>query len=344
MRQIAASYFVPQLHIVPTNSNGADMRVNPLRAASPVLVALLLGLFQGNATASCGSAFCSVNTDWDTQTLWAENATRLDVRMEYIRQDQLRSGTDKATASGEIGEHDEIKTLNRNFIASLSHAFSPSLSVALQVPLVSRDHSHVFNDVGGPEPESWDFTRLGDVRVLAHLRLDDAQSSRDRAYGLIGGAKLPTGSINVRNSAGEAAERSLQPGSGSTDVIAGGFVSGHLAQAGWHTQMRWQHAVSERQDYQPGDHVSLDAGMTYPMGAVQALAQINLLWRGHDTGSNAEPADSGGKYAYFSPGVAVPLGKDAQIYGLVQLPLVQNVRGSQLTADWVATLGLTMRF
>lgn len=294
--------------------------------------------------ASCGSAFCTINTDWDLQAPWQNNATHLDLRVETIHQDQLRYGTNKASLSGEVGEHDEVKTLNRNFIASISHALSSSLNLALKVPLVSRYHSHVFNDVGGPERESWEFTRLGDVRVLAHLRVDDAQSSHGRAFGLIGGVKLPTGSINVRNSAGEVAERSLQPGSGSTDVIAGGFVSGHLAQTGWHTQLRWQHAVSERQDYQPGDQVTLDAGMTYPIGAIQALAQINLLWRGHDTGANAEPGDSGGKFVYFSPGAAVPLGENTQIYGLIQLPLVQAVRGSQLTADWAATLGLTMRF
>ena len=296
------------------------------------------------AAASCGSAFCTLNTDWDTQAPWQDDATRLDLRMEAISQDQLRSGTDKATASGTVGEHDEIRTRNRNLVASLSHAFSPSLNLALQVPLVSRDHAHVFNGAGGPEPESWDFTRLGDVRMLAHLRLDNAQSSPDRSYGLIGGVKLPTGSIDVRNAAGELAERSLQPGSGSTDLIAGGFVSGRLAQVSWHTQVNWQHAVSTRQDYQPGDSVSLDAGMAYPLGAVHALAQINLLWRGHDTGLNAEPVDSGGKYVYFSPGLAVPLGGDTQIYGRVQLPLVQNVNGAQLTADWAATLGLTMRF
>jgi hypothetical protein len=61
-------------------------------------------------------------------------------------------------------------------------------------------------------------------------------------------------------------------------------------------------------------------------------------------GANAEPDDSGEGFIYFSPGVAMPLGKDAQIYGLVQLPLVQNVQGTQLTADWAATMGLTMRF
>jgi hypothetical protein len=294
--------------------------------------------------ASCGSAFCTINTDWDTQAPWQDEATRLDLRMETIHQDQLRSGTDKTVAAGVPGEHDEIRTRNRNVVASLSHAFSPSLNLALQVPGVSRDHAHVFNGAGGPEPESWNFTRLGDVRVLAHLRLDDAQSAHDRSQGLIGGIKLPTGSIDVRNAAGELAERSLQPGTGSTDLIAGGFISGRFAQSNWHAQLSWQHAVSERAEYRPGDSVVVDAGVAYPLGAVQALAQINLLWRGHDSGLNAEPADSGGKYVYFSPGVAVPLGGNTQIYGLVQLPLVQNVNGVQLTADWAATLGVTMRF
>ncbi|MHB0972746.1 MAG: hypothetical protein ACYC0P_00695 [Thiobacillus sp.] len=315
-----------------------------MRLARQTGLALPLLLLPMAAAASCGSAFCSINTDWDSQAPWQDAATRLDLRMEYIHQDQLRAGTGKAAPSGTVGEHDEIRTLNRNLVASLSHAFSPSLNLALQVPLVSRDHAHVFNDIGGPEPESWDFTRLGDVRVLAHLRLDEAQSPHDRAYGLIGGVKLPTGSTDVRNAAGELAERSLQPGSGSTDLIVGGFVSGRLALTSWHTQLNWQHAVSERQDYQPGNRVGLDAGVTHPLGAVNALAQINVLWRGRDSGLNAEPADSGGKYVYFSPGVAVPLGGDTQIYGLVQLPLYQNVNGTQLTADWAATLGLTTRF
>ena len=320
------------------------MRISQSIRCLQYSVALALGATHGIAAASCGAAFCSLNTDWDTQTSWNDAATRLDLRMEFIHQDQLRAGTEKTTLPGMVGEHDEVKTLNRNFIASLSHAFSPSLNVMLQVPWVARSHSHIFNDVGGPEPESWDFNGLGDVRVLAHLRLDNAQSSHDSAYGLIGGVKLPTGAINVHNAAGEVAERTLQPGSGSTDLIAGGFISGRLAQASWHAQLRGQHAVSERQNYQPGNTASLDAGMTYPIGAVQALAQINLLWRGHDSGAHAEPADSGGKYIYFSPGLALPVGRDMQIYGLVQLPLLQKVRGIQLTAEWAATLGLTMRF
>lgn len=308
------------------------------------MAALFLLAGHGAAMASCGSAFCSINTDWDAQTPWTENATQLDLRMEYINQDQLRAGRDKTTASGEVGAHDEIETRNRNVIASLSHAVSSSVSLTLSVPVVSRDHSHIHNGEDGPELESWDFTQIGDVRALAYWRLDEAQSSQDTAYGLVGGIKLPTGSTDERNVAGEAAERSLQPGTGSTDLIVGGFASGRWAQAGWFTQLRWQHAVTERQDFEPGDALNLDFGMNYPMGAVQALAQINMLWREQDRGVNAEPADSGGTFIYFSPGLLVPLGNGMQLYGLVQLPLLQDVRGTQLTADWAATLGFTVRF
>lgn len=306
--------------------------------------ALILLVSHGAAMASCGSAFCSINTDWDAQTPWTENATQLDVRMEYINQDQLRAGKDKTTASGEVGEHDEIETRNRNVIASLSHAISSSVSLTLSVPVVSRDHSHFHNGEDGPELESWNFTQVGDVRVLAYWRLDQAQSSQDTTYGLVGGIKLPTGSTDERNAACEMAERSLQPGTGSTDLILGGFASGHLAQAGWFAQLRGRHAVTERQDYEPGDAVNLDLGMSYQLGAVQALAQINMLWRGQDRGGNAEPADSGGTFLYFAPGLLVPLGNGVQLYGLVQLPLLQDVRGTQLTADWAATLGLSARF
>ena len=304
-------------------------------------LALTLLLVPTFAAANCTSAFCTLNTDWNAQTPWLNNATSLDLRMETIHQNQVRSGVNKSVATG----HDrEVETINRNGWFGLSHAFTRDLNVSVQIPLVSRDHLHIHLHDGVLLPERWDFTRLGDVRVLAHVRLDDKPSSVDGMYGMMAGIKLPTGSTDERNRDGVKAEPTLQPGTGSTDLIAGGFVSGRLTRVDWHMQLRWQHAVSVRQQYRPGDQVGLDAGIRYPLGPVHALAQINLLWRDRDTGMNAESDDSGGKFIYFSPGVALPLGKDMQVYGLVQLPLYQYVQGTQLTADWAATLGLSMRF
>ena len=90
--------------------------------------------------------------------------------------------------------------------------------------------------------------------------------------------------------------------------------------------------------------MSLDFGTSYPLGKVQVLAQLNVLWCEKDAGLNAESSNSGGSFVFFSPGIAVPVSDLVQVYGFIQLPLWQDVRGTQLTADWAATLGLTVRF
>ncbi len=129
----------------------------------------------------------------------------------------------------------------------------------------------------------------------------------------------------------------MQPGSGCTDLITGAFLSGRFDLANWYTQLRWQHPVTQRNGFEPGDRVSLDVGTSYPWGKAQVLAQLNVLWREKDTGINAEPANSGGSFVFFSPGLAVRVSDSAQVYGFIQLPLWQDVRGTQLTADWATT-------
>ncbi|MBS1136578.1 MAG: hypothetical protein H6R11_532, partial [Proteobacteria bacterium] len=56
---------------------------------------------------SCGSAFCSVNTGFEARGVWTGPGTRVDLRFEYIDQNQLRSGTSKVSPEGEPGTHDE---------------------------------------------------------------------------------------------------------------------------------------------------------------------------------------------------------------------------------------------
>ena len=53
-----------------------------------------------------------------------------------------------------------------------------------------------------------------------------AMQGRAGAFGLQFGIKLPTGKFDVANDEGEVAERSLQPGSGTTDAILGAFYNG----------------------------------------------------------------------------------------------------------------------
>ena len=309
-----------------------------------MLVAALLATAV-DANAGCGSAFCSLNTNWSAQGAWTEAGGRFDLRYEFIDQDQPRAGTQKVGVGQIPRDHDEVQTINRNIIAGFDYTFNPNWGVGVQLPVVNRSHSHIDTDGGGQVPESWSFTEIGDARVVGRYRFTPEQS-QSGGYGLQFGVKLPTGKFDVTNEEGEEAERSVQPGSGTTDAILGAFFNAPLGnRATWFADVIWQAPLNERDEYKPGSRVGFDLGASYPVtGRVALQLQLNTLWKDRDSGANADPEDSGGTFVHLSPGVSVALGDKTQLYGFVQIPLYQRVNGVQLTADWSVAAGLSHRF
>ena len=302
---------------------------------------LAAGPFQP-AHASCGATFCSVNTQWETQGAWTEPGLRLNLRYEYTDQDQLRSGADKVEPGGVLGTHDEIRTLNRNLQIGMDYAFNPAWAVSVQVPVVQRDHRHVHNDAP-PEYEAWNLAGLGDLQLSGRYQTALGDHA---AAGVRFGLKLPTGKFDETNVDGVLAERSLQSGSGTTDALLGAY-SYHRLEGDASTlfvQGQWQRPLTEHDDYQSGQQVTLDVGLRYALThSLNAQLQLNLLWKDRDQGLNAEPDDTGGSYVFLSPGASYALTAQLQLYGFVQLPLYQYVNGTQLTADWSAVAGLSWR-
>src|SRR5690606_9301412 len=154
---------------------------------------------------------------------------------------------------------------------------------------------------------------------------------------------------DVRNPDGTEAERSLQPGTGTTDLIVGYYANSLRllgatpARLFGHTQV--QVALDESDGYRPGTQYSLDLGIAYPAaGSWSGLLQLNVLIRERDRGEAAEPQSSGGSFAWVSPGISYAFGRSLQLYGFVQLPLYQRVNGVQLTADYAAAAGVSWRF
>ena len=311
-----------------------------------ILVVLTFAAFSHVAQASCGGAFCTLNTDAGIQGTWNKPGFRLDIRAEYINLDDLRHGSDKTSPQGEVDEHDEIRTINRNLLTTLDWNINQDWGLTLRVPFVDRAHKHVHNEddgLGGVEPEleKWDFSGIGDVQALARYNFfSDGNSNAGVRFGL----KLPTGSTHKRNSE-EDAERTLQPGSGSVDTLLGAYYNQHHGALGWFVQGMWQQTVHERDDFKPGRKLSLDAGLSYAATPdLSLLIQANVQHKSKDSGANAEPADSGGRSLSISPGVAYKLTPSTQIYGFVQKPIYQYVNGYQLTSDWSAAIGLSTQF
>ncbi|HUP94428.1 MAG TPA: transporter [Burkholderiales bacterium] len=306
-------------------------------------------IIHDRALASCGSAFCMVNTNWNLQGLAPEPGLRLDLRFEYIDQDQ------PVTASRRIGfgeirrHHDELRTINRNWLATLDYTFNQDWGVAITLPLLHPTHEHIHNHGGAQLLERWDFTRVGDTRVLGRRQWmrENTEKQQLSFFGLSFGLKLPTGDFDVRNAAGALAERSLQPGTGTTDLLLGAFYS-HVVPAfssSWFVQTLWQTPLDYRADYRSGRRLSLDVGYRYEAtDRIGLMLQLNTLYRSRDAGRESEPDDTGGRFVYLSPGVSYAVAKNAQIYAFVQKPLYQHVNGVQLTADWSALAGFSVRF
>ena len=315
-----------------------------MKVIQPLAFALLLSPLA--VQASCGGVFCSLSTDWDIQGVASKRGVRLDIRAEFIDLDQLRSGTHKAAPAGEVGEHDEVRTINRNLLATLDWNINADWGITFKVPFVSRAHNHIFNKDDGfggvdPETENWSFSGIGDVQALARYRFyNDEHANAGVRFGL----KLPTGSIHKRNSE-EEAERTLQPGSGSTDSLLGAYYNHHDGNLGWFAQGMWQQTISDRDNFKPSRKLGADIGMSYNATPdLSLMLQLNLQHKSRDSGANAEPADSGSRTVSISPGLSYRITPAVQVYGFVQKPIYQYMNGAQLTADWSIALGLSTQF
>ena len=304
-----------------------------------------------SAYASCGSAFCLVNTNWDMHGAWAQPGLRLDLRYESVNQNQPLMGRSKVAVGEFPRDHDEVRTANRNWLASLDYTFNADWGVNVVLPIVHRDHLHNENDFdnGTQTPEAWKFTKVGDVRILARRRLAgfEGREARLGSLGLNFGVKLPTGSTNVVNADGDRAERTLQPGTGTTDALVGVYYAQLLPakNLSWFAQALLQAPLNQHESYRPGRRLSLDAGLRYEAGnSVSLLLQFNALFRGRDSGGNAERDDTGGRSFFLSPGISVALSKDVQVYGFVQTPVYQYVNGVQLGLRPGVVIGVSARF
>ena len=259
----------------------------------------------GPVAASCGSAFCMVNTNWGVQGVWNEPGLRADLRLEYIDQDQPRTGT-RDVAVGEIPQHhDEVRTINRNAFLTLDYGISEAWGVSAVLPWIDRDHEHIHNHHGEQLRETWSFADFGDARVVARYQFATApaQAQADRLgfVGFTGGLKLPTGKTDVVNGEGEPAERSLQPGTGTTDALLGAYYR-------------------------------------------EAIGHLNASWFVQATGAQAEPDDSGSRTLSIAPGFTFAFTPAVQMYAFVQFPLYQYVNGVQLVADRSYAAGISAQF
>jgi len=302
-------------------------------------VGLLAGVLAPGAAFACACG-CGVFDVATSSMLPSGEGGMAYLNYDYQDQNQNRSGTSSAPAANN-GDR-EIET---HFVTlGLQYVFNRSWGAQVEVPYWTR----TFNtDVNFPTPPaavvSRNWNGLGDVRIKGLY----TGFSEDLSSGLTFGLKLPTGS---HNRDGDVVDRDTQIGSGSTDVLLGGFHRARFGASRWNWFAQAELAVPtlKQGDYRPGVEVDAAAGIYYDglsLGRVKIspVAQVIGSWRGRDNGAAAAPDDSGYQRVLLSPGIEFHL-HPVKIYADVELPVYQNVTGNQLVAPALFKLSVSYMF
>jgi hypothetical protein len=258
--------------------------------------------------------------------------------LEYDLADQNRnwSGTSRADPAG----NDDKQIRTGFYTARGQFMVDRRWGVVAEVPVWDR----TVRADDGAGVETIRHTALGDVRVMGLY----TGFSPDMSTGVILGAKLPTGDWNH-----PGLERDTQIGTGSTDLLVGAYHMGAVSKdASWayFVQAMWERPIAYRADYRVGQEVNASAGIYYnglavAGGRVRISPMLQLIAsdRAHDGGGEGDAANSGYRRLMVSPGVEINAGA-FKLYGDVEIPVYQHVRGEQLTAPAMVKLIASRRF
>jgi hypothetical protein len=263
--------------------------------------------------------------------------------LNYDFQDQNQNWSDSSKAPAANNSDKEIRT---DFItAGLQYMFNDSWGVQFELPFAYRNFKTISNAPGNPET-SVNWASLADIRIKAIY----TGFSEDLSSGVSFGLRLPTGSYSHENSYDDV-DRDSEIGSGSTDILLGGFYRGNITQNQkweWFAQGEADLPALTQGDYRPGFELDAAAGIDYKgfsLGRlrISPVAQVIASERTKDYGAAANSPNSGYTRILLSPGIEFHL-HPVKIYADVEVPVFEHVNGNQLVAPALFKLSVSYMF
>jgi hypothetical protein len=308
--------------------------MNPLITRAAALAVALILLPSAALACACG---CQVFDVGGTPLMAVAKGG--EVFVEYDFMDQTRNFA--GTHSGPGADNDD-KQIRSNFVvAGVQYMFNKDWGVMAELPVTNR---YFRTSEGGPDVESFNHTAFGDIRLMGVY----TGLSADMSTGLIAGVKLPTGDFKYNGF-----DRDVAIGSGSTDILLGGYHVGALSKDGawgYFIQGQFDIPVATQDGYRPGDEFDGALGVSYAAwtsgdGRFRLSPVVQMIGsaRVKDSGIEADPDNSGYGRLLISPGVQLDAG-NWKIYGDVEFPVYQAVNGNQLVAPELFKVVVSRRF
>ena len=305
-------------------------------AAAKLWSGLLVGLLAPGLAYACACG-CSI-FDVGTSSMFPSGEGGMAF-VQYGYQDQNRNWSGTSSAPAANNSDREIQT---QFVTlGMQYMFNQSWGVQAELPYDFRVFKSKDDD-GNTVSRAW--SQVGDLRVEGLY----TGFFPDLSAGLTLGLKLPTGSHTF---APEFVDRDTQLGTGSTDILLGGFYRGHLTkdnQWGWFAQLQLDVPALIQSQYRPGLELDTAAGIDFKglaLGRIHIvpLAQVIFAERTSDSGAAADPANTGYQRLLLAPGLEVDV-HPLKINADVEFPVFQNMTGNQLVAPVLVKASLSYMF
>jgi hypothetical protein len=321
-----------------------------------MLSLLMLFICAGPAGALACACGCSVFDVGSTSLLPKEGDHGGAVYFEWDHSNQNTNWSGLSKAPGGNNGDKNIRT--DWYVVGLNYMISREWGFGVRMPTANRSF---LTDVNFPESpgQSTDIQRFH-VSTIGDLEITGMYTgfSNDLSKGLVFGLRLPTGNWKA-----PGFDRDTQIGTGSTDLILGGFWRGLITgDNAWQyfaqtklVQPLLTHSVADpvfgegAGDYRPGASLDSALGITYnnwyhvgPFDKVAPLLQVIISHRQPDGGAAAHPGDTGYDRIFISPGIDItkvlddPNNRTFKLYGDIEIPVYQRANGNQLVAPYLA--------
>ena len=239
-----------------------------------------------------------------------DHGGRVYFELDHSNQTQNWVGTSKADSS--LNTDKRLNTYWYNI--GFEYMFNRDWGIAAKVPYVTRGFQTLDDDM--VTIDQFNSRSIGDVEIMGMY----TGFSKDMSTGLMFGLKLPTGTYTA-----PGFDRDLQIGTGSTDLMIGGFKRGmitgdnawqYFSQVMARIPFAYKSALDPTgesglvQTYKPGYQIDGSVGVVYNNGyhilgfdKVAPLLQLIGSHRVRDGGDAADPLNSGFDRVMISPGI-----------------------------------------
>lgn len=309
---------------------------HPIRSITAF--SLLVAMLAASCPARLGACASCPSGDVGTSYNFPDGAGGLAwMQYNFESQSQNYSGFNRAPADA---NHDKLIQTS-TMIAGFQYFWNEKWGFQVLVPSANTLYRYAQHNDGHSEEEheggheeeqvvTKQWWAMGDIRLNAIW----TGLSKDQSTGINLGVKLPSGNWTEPN-----VERSVQVGTGSTDILFGFYHRHRItsdARWSWYSQAQLDAPVISQGGYTPGIAVDVAAGVYYSglrIGKVKIrpIAQTLFTTVAADSGPAASGQNNGFQQLSLAPGIEFEL-HPVRLYTDVAMPVMNNVSGNQLIA------------